>query len=162
MKAIGNFANGTAEKNLVLEKERIQNSNVVFIENFALPDDKWDGDVRSEIRFTGYIENDKPVTNSYAQLQYKWAGHFTFSDEGCFNDKLILSGIGKRDFNNGDYKQIGHFNTAGLLHGNALSEDADGTDTEFGSFLNDDFHQSNPSLDNLGADTFKLQLMYQL
>ena len=108
---------------------------MIYVENFELPDDKWPGmGTRSCLKYSGYIDNDKkPVANTHALLTYKWCGD-SWSDEGCFSDKLLLSGSGKRDRDNGYYKEIGEFNGAnGELSGDAAREFKSGT-VDFGSW----------------------------
>ena len=109
------------------------------------------------MKYWGYIDNDKkPVANTHALLTYKFIG-ISFSDEGCFSDKLLLSGSGKRDHGRYKSRDIGQFDAYGYLSGDAAREYNDGR-VQLGTFSNDNFKRKNDRLEKMGLDAFKQEV----
>ena len=135
-KVIGLFSNGNIDHHIILEKDAI-----LYKKEMKIADDE-DED-RYDIRFTGHTFNEKPVSKSYAVLTYKRNDSW-FTEKGSFDDKLMLSGIGRRKERNNDTliicNDVGEW-TNGNLCGDGLRKFINtygykAPDDEYGTFRN--------------------------
>ena len=109
---IGDFTDGNINHHIILQK------GVVFKRRMKLPDNEG----RKYIDFTGYTYKDQPVSNTFAKLDYYTKDDY-HDEEGFFDAKMLLSGIGTRLKADSKIKcnSIGNWKN-GVLNGQGLRQ----------------------------------------